>query len=212
MNKFLFIFMSLLAIQFYQTMSENKYNHSPLHKLALGKRFSASDCTADGMSKSDIKRIITEQDIDIDQQDVFGATALHYAAMNDDGLFALLIECGASTSIVDNTGWNVLHYVMACGSCYNLYILLNKHWEINDLVNQQDRDGNTPLHVAAGGSDFSEKLIPVIYSKNDSEGARVLVEHGADCTIRNKLGNTPVECAKNYGRKLFDENTSWKKK
>ena len=48
-------------------------------------------------------------------------------------------------------------------------------------VNTKDKDGNTPLHLAA--------------SDNDYRGVEVLIKSGADIKAKNKHGNTPLHLA-----------------
>jgi ankyrin repeat protein len=52
-------------------------------------------------------------------------------------------------------------------------------------INSVDKDGNTPLFVAA--------------SHGDLEVVRILAKHGADISAVNKDGNTPLFVAASYG-------------
>lgn len=57
-------------------------------------------------------------------------------------------------------------------------------------VNAQDKDGQTPLHIAIRWSVFYAVL-----SSTDESLIKRLLDHGADLNIRDVLGYTPLHCA-----------------
>ncbi|XP_060671399.1 protein ACCELERATED CELL DEATH 6-like [Ziziphus jujuba] len=86
-------------------------------------------------------------------QDNEGNTALHLAAAsNHTNIMKEILEwCPDCYELVNSKGWNILHSAVR-GSCLfqtdaQLYIL--KDARFNNLINQKDVDGHTPLHHAA---------------------------------------------------------------
>jgi ankyrin repeat protein len=167
--------------------------------LRLRNLFSGSSA----MTHNDIAVLAGQENIDINQRDSFGAAAIHYAAMVDYSLFEWLLKNGASPYIVDNGGWNILHYAIATGagigwdtsSCINIYV------DVTKLVNQQDENGDTPLHVAVYNhqtfcAKYSGKRELFIINTLRDDCVRWLLEYGADASICNNEGYTPADCIK----------------
>ncbi|KAL7483140.1 hypothetical protein ACHAW6_008791 [Cyclotella cf. meneghiniana] len=98
-----------------------------------------------------------------------------------DGDLALLqsslTQLGLSPNSADSNGFTLLH--AACGygrvEVIRWLLGLNKDEVVVD-VNAKDDDGDTPLHHC-----------------DDVVSARLLIEAGADHTIRNNDGNTALE-------------------
>jgi ankyrin repeat protein len=107
------------------------------------------------------------------QQDECGNTLLHGAAMcNGENIVDFLIKVGADINIKNTEG----HTPLECA------LLANHHQIVSKLnLNQQDEDGNTPLHLAVRAG----------------KGGRVdcLMKARADINIKNKEGQTPLDCA-----------------
>ena len=224
MNKLklnIFMITLLLCMVCTVTKANNCYNQTFFHLLA-GALGTDDDQRSYGMNAEAFSRvgrlfaesatitlndieILAGQKIDINQRDYFGATALHYAAMGDYLLFERLLKNGASPYIVDNGGWNVLHYAVAGGVMDGIWwdsaSCINTSVDIANLVNQQDVNGDTPLHVAVYCSrTFSDKYsgkreLFIINALRDI-CVKWLLGHGADISMRNKAGYTPADCIK----------------
>lgn len=193
---------------FFNVTKSNKYNQTFLHLLALENCFVTDDaCSPYGMDAKAVSRIRSllwqfpgesplnikdieflsaEHDFDIDKQDSFGATALHYAAMCNTGICHWLLKNGASPYVVDNGGWNILHYAAAAGRLDQYWdeaTSINKYVDFSRLINQQDKDGSTPLHIAVSGGS-GNRLLLILLFPNDLT-VKWLLDHGADASIRD---------------------------
>ena len=77
-------------------------------------------------------------------------TPLHLAASqgHTDIIREIILLCPDCYELVDDRGWNVLHFAMATLSKNDLCRLL-KNSLIKKLAHEKDAKGNTPLHVLA---------------------------------------------------------------
>ncbi|KAJ9470302.1 Homeobox protein Wariai [Diplonema papillatum] len=144
--------------------------------------------------------------------DRFGRTPLHIAAEYGwDQAITVLVEAGAGRGAADAAGETALHLaVKARVDLPALELLCNgasvpakpmdttvdRH---HAILNTPDRDGNTPLHVAA--------LV------RNAPAAFVLTRCGADPFLVNREGMTPssVACARECGEVSFlvDRAVAW---
>ncbi|KAK9997403.1 hypothetical protein SO802_022089 [Lithocarpus litseifolius] len=83
-------------------------------------------------------------------KDARGMTALHIAAHRGHNLVmhCILEYCPDCCELVDERGWNALHFVVNSSSNWDVigakYIL--KFYSLSNLLNEKDDHGNTPLH------------------------------------------------------------------
>lgn len=95
-------------------------------------------------------------------------SALMYAALHGEiDLVRRLVERGAQ---VNHPGWTPLHYAATTGQIEIIEFLL----EMNAYIDAASESGTTPLMLAARG--------------NQTRAARLLVERGADPSLRNDAG------------------------
>lgn len=95
-------------------------------------------------------------------------SALMYAALHGEiDLVKRLVARGAQ---VNHTGWTPLHYAATTGQAEVIEFLL----ESNAYIDAASENGTTPLMLAARG--------------NQTRAARLLVERGADPSLRNDAG------------------------
>ena len=80
---------------------------------------------------------------------------------------------GVDCSFVDEKGQNALFPAIAKKRGLTTFFL-----DRGADANQQNIDGNTPLHIAAANM--------------DKDSCRILFERGADPAIENKYGNQPL--------------------
>ncbi len=110
-----------------------------------------------------------------DETEVYGRTALIYAAMNDNADMAqALVGHGAKVDLHDNLGKTALHWAAERGSMNVLRVLL----QANAQVDVQTREGLTPLMLAArnGRTDAVRRLLQYHADprKNDYTGRDAL--------------------------------------
>jgi hypothetical protein len=133
--------------------------------------------------------IFLNRGVGIDTGDATGATALHYAAL-DEGYHCQnkigdLLNFGANIEARDNQGQTPLHHAARRGKKADaIKMLLNADAD----VNARDDAGATPLHMAA--------------ARGDEEVIRLLLNAGADVQARTRKGEQVwdygVEAGKDY--------------
>lgn len=130
---------------------------------------------------------------DINARDNQGETALHYAVRGHaccggskhfDTMLRFLLKNGADADVVDANDQTVLHKIaarcMAGGAIDNP--LMDNFLSHGTKINQQDKDGNTALHLMAR-------------NLRQVQAAKFLISRGADVSLTNDKGNTALhEC------------------
>ena len=162
----------------------------------------------------DVTRVIAE-DASVHDRDENGATPLHYAAAlsRTSEMIMPLFDAGADVRANDNNGKTPLHLATALSKIPEIIVLLldrgadiNSRNEnnatpllaaaaFNDMpgitalllkrgadIHALGKDGDTPLHFAAG------------FNKPDV--VTLLLEHGANPSVRDNNGKTPFDWAK----------------
>lgn len=142
-----------------------------------------SNLLLNAILKNDIKELqrLLEEGVPIDTPDRDGRSALFQAVV--DGNFdvvRLLVEHSANVNHRDTKGKTPLHF--AAGEVQNKIAayLLSQGAEID----AQDDDGNTPLSDA------------IFYSQGNGNVISLLIQHGADKSLKNKYDISPVDLAK----------------
>ncbi|KAE8146468.1 ankyrin repeat-containing domain protein [Aspergillus avenaceus] len=125
--------------------------------------------------------------IDINVRLMSGKTLLHsvceHCLPDDLDLVNMLLERGIRTDIKADRGMTELHYAVGTGNSLKVVRVLLSHGTFN--VNAATDSGLTPLHLAV--------------ARKDPCYVRVLVEHGADINLGNKMGQMPIELAIGMG-------------
>lgn len=130
--------------------------------------------------------LLLKFDLDKDELDMDGMTALHRAVCNGRRVTAkYLVEAGADACVTDKDGATLLHYAARAGVPDVARDLLKVRLD----PNATDEDGWTPLHVAvqSGRRDMVKRFLT----------------YGAEANIENKEGRTAVDLAIAYA-KAFD--------
>ncbi len=89
---------------------------------------------------------------------------------------------------LDKQGKAPVHYAASCGSIEILKRIIEKKANVNIL----SYDNNTALHEAVKVNDVTEQI------------CELLLENGADLSIINNSGQTPLDIAKNQNVDLFN--------
>jgi ankyrin repeat protein len=133
--------------------------------------------------------------------DRYGRTAMHEAALADDaGRIRELVAQGLDPGTPDDNGWTPLHIAAQAWSVSACEALLGA----GAPVDAREAVGNTPLWRA------------VFESRGRGEVIRLLRDHGADVTITNNHGVSPVKLAHTIGnfdvRQFFADvpESDWK--
>ncbi|MBA3954486.1 ankyrin repeat domain-containing protein [Candidatus Dependentiae bacterium] len=150
--------------------SDNTYNIPPL--LVAVQTATHSDIA--------IVKLLLRAGANPNSQDRNGNTCLHLTY--DKDMVLLLLDNDADSTIKNNHGQSPLHF-NCNGDTISaqedvVQLLLLKHTPVND----QDNEGNTPLHLA-----------------NDPAIVSLLLEYGAGIHIQNNQGNTPLHRALDEG-------------
>ncbi|KAF2320692.1 hypothetical protein GH714_030086 [Hevea brasiliensis] len=81
-----------------------------------------------------------------------GKTPLHLAILNGDShlkvVEKIMSDCPDCCDLADNRGRNVLHFAVESGSFKGVQIITEKP-SLANLINQKDKEGNTPVHLVA---------------------------------------------------------------
>ncbi|XP_071104740.1 ankyrin-3-like [Haliotis cracherodii] len=126
-----------------------------------------------------VKYVLTQNMVDINSKGVDGLTPVLVAAfLGYRAVFVYLVEIGADTSRVDDTGNNILH--LACRGD-NVEMVKYLHTQNMVDINSKGVDGMTPVLVAA----FLGKRAVFEY----------LVEKGADTSVVDSDGNNILHLA-----------------
>jgi ankyrin repeat protein len=130
----------------------------------------------------DTIKLLIYKKADLESRNIWGATALHFAAMKGKlDIVRLLLENKANLNCRLNDGGTPLHLASEYGKVDVMKILLEHGADINARINFN----STPLHYAAANG----KL----------EAVKLLVEKGADPFTRCSSFNTPLLMAEEDG-------------
>jgi len=97
-------------------------------------------------------------------------TALHIAAIRGlvDAMKEIVSRCPACCELVDNRGWNALHYAVASKRIYVFEECL-KIPELGRLKTKKDDKGNTPFHLIAAVAHEKKQWRRVLYKYSNRE-------------------------------------------
>jgi ankyrin repeat protein len=120
-------------------------------------------------------------DLELHRRNSSGATVLHRAvADNSVDIVRLLVQHKAPVNIVDNNGSTPLHTALSRRPA-NFEIVQLLLAEDSSQINSQSTNGMTPLLLAVQGG--------------SGDCVEFLIGSGADYTLKNKAGQTPLAMA-----------------
>ena len=197
---------------------KNKRGFNALHYAALKGNLAATTSILTNASNT----TGTDGNALIDLKKDDGYTALHLSCLNGHKNVAqYLLENNANLEASDNRGQTVLHSAVHQGQAAIVELLLSKS-ESQMIINKEDVEGETPLHLALSreGSpplEATRESCPIIFDlmeKARSKGinatqvhavsiAAYLVGQGANPAAKNKFGNTPSDIVTDYNARTF---------
>ncbi len=159
-------------------------------------------------------RSILERGATIGLQDEGGNTPLHLAASTDmKGLAEVFLDHGANVDARNFSGATPLHLAAWFNSLETADLLLTRGAQ----VNSKDSANNTPLHVATAddAQDTHDSMIPYgscCSRRGKNVVINLLVEHGAEVSIENVEGHTPLTIAesKRTSNDTFELLSQWR--
>jgi ankyrin repeat protein len=118
----------------------------------------------------------------IDQADILGNTALHYAAVKGFlDIVIFLVEHHASLNKANNDGDTPLHFAVLLEHIPVIQYLAQQIFTQSASIDLSNNDGETPLFLAA-----HEGRLRII---------QMLIFYGADPTLQSREGKTPIDVA-----------------
>lgn len=136
--------------------------------------------------------LLNAKDIKLEAKSRNGDNALMVASYNGNkqAVEALL----AKGVEVNRPGWTALHYAAAIGNNEIVQLLLDK----SAYIDAESPNKTTPIMMAArGGHILTVKL---------------LLDEGADATLKNELGMTAIDFARNHGHTDIVEGLTYRLK
>lgn len=145
--------------------------------------------------------LLIQNSADVNARNTKGQTNLHLAAEWGQEKVALtLIEYHADVNVQDNLGKTPLHIAAEKS---HIPVMCQWGFAVNEPdnhvveilaqhgadVNRQDRDGNTPLHL--------------VIQNGNMRDIEALLANGANVTLRNKAGQTPLQVQDRHGNSIL---------
>lgn len=137
-------------------------------------------------NKYDEFKKILNKDIDINLQDEYKNTLIHYAIIyNQEEIIKLLLSYQCNIDYIDIDGFTILYYPIKYGYNNILKIILENSKNIVGfpIYNIKDKNNNTPLHYS------------ILY--NNIETLNILLDIDSNINNINNEGNTPLHLAVN---------------
>ena len=152
-------------------------------------------------------RLLLQHGADMGVMSNNGYTPVHLAIRYQDFCYLrTFIEAGFDTNIragiKEFSGSTILHeaiYAVAPEGIEMIEYLLEQEGG-KAIINAQDDNGSTPLHLAAASGLFINLINPLYGENQDKvtqgrEKVRLLVRYGADLKLKDNMGDTPAHVA-----------------
>ncbi|MDB5775051.1 MAG: hypothetical protein JWP38_1184 [Herbaspirillum sp.] len=136
------------------------------------------------------KVLLNAPSVDLEARSNNGDNALMIAAYKGNvGAVKALLEKGAE---VNRPGWTALHYASTIGNNDIVALLL----DASAYIDAESPNGTTPIMMAAGGG----HILTV----------KLLLDEGADATLKNREGMTAIDFARKAGYKDIVEGLTYR--
>ena len=152
-------------------------------------------------------RLLLQHGADMGAMSNKGYTPVYLAIRNANfSCLRAFIDAGFDTNIRAgigvNSGSTILHEAIYVSAPEGIKILeyLLKLEGGKALINAQDDNGSTPLHLATGFGQFINLVNPFYGENQDKvtqgqEKIKLLVQYGTDLKMKDNMGNTPAHVA-----------------
>ncbi|WOL19337.1 ankyrin repeat-containing protein [Canna indica] len=146
---------------------------------------------ASGDDTEILQMLLNASTSEVYSKDSEGFSPIHVAARvgNIETIKLLLRTCPDSAELLDNRGRNFVHVAAEKKKASVVKYVLKQKELFQELINQQDFEGNTPLHLAVASAN---SMIVLVLSKDKR----------IQTNIMNKEGKTPLELANGITRFL----------
>lgn len=136
--------------------------------------------------------LLNARDVELEKRALNGDTALMIAAFkNNKPAVEALLAKGAE---VNQPGWAALHYAAAAGNNEIVQLLLDK----SAYIDAESLNKTTPIMMAARGGHI--------------QTVKLLLDEGADATLKNDQGMTAIDFADKYDFKDIVEGLTYRLK
>ncbi|MCB9493047.1 MAG: ankyrin repeat domain-containing protein [Epsilonproteobacteria bacterium] len=155
---------------------------------------------------------------DLDELDYDGVAPLHIAAgKGETGIMEMLLDAGAGVAVLDKRDWSAMIHAVIGRSAPAVEFLVQHGFDVNMQCGEY---GKTALHYAARWGEGITKAVidaggccldidlqdydgmTALHHAMDSYnflGAQHLLDAGADQTIKDKRGRTPLDISVYWG-------------
>ena len=160
------------------------YGRTPLH------------CAAASSALGTVGRLLQEDASIALLQDHYQATPAHLAAESDrtHSLITILNACPHSVELLNQHSQNILHVAAQNGSVNVVNYILSL-LEADDMINEPDKDGNTPLHLAV--MNFHSRVVRDLVKTNEVD-IRAINNDGKTALEIAQVRNIPIMCYTNF--------------
>lgn len=127
-----------------------------------------------------LNETLIKQGANLEIKDKFGRTVIYDAIVKGlDHIVRLLCTSNAKINIQDKEGKTPLHFAAVHNRLEIARVLI----QYGAVVDAKDENGNTPLSDA------------VFYSQGVADIIQLLLDHGADCNLKNNYDVSPKDLA-----------------
>ncbi|XP_041005447.1 ankyrin-2-like isoform X2 [Juglans microcarpa x Juglans regia] len=128
-------------------------------------------------------KLLLESDREVAyMKDVEGRTALHIAALRNNSLVTEVIisMCPDCCEVVDNEGRNALHLAVMTKLRPDVALIIQNNSSLQNLLNQKDNEGNTPLHLYCNSDGYHERVLTsprvdkMVFNKKNQTAYQIL--------------------------------------